>query len=59
MTKYEQAIRELSEKGQLKEYDTINLGCIGYYLNYGTNIIKHNEVPTLTTKGNIAVVIKE
>lgn len=59
MTKYEQAIRELSEKGQLKEYDTINLGNVGYYFNYGTNIIKHNEVPTLTTKGNIAVVIKE
>lgn len=59
MTIQNQAISKLLIEDRLKEYDTINLGCIGYYLNYDTNIIKHNEVPTLTTKGNIAVVIKE
>lgn len=59
MTKYEQAIRNLFEKGQLQEYDTINLGCVGYYLKYGTNIVRHNEVPTLTTKCELAVVVEE
>lgn len=58
MTNREKVIMELSEKGLLKEYDTINLGGIGFYMNYGTNIVKHNIAPTLTTQSNIAVVVK-
>ena len=59
MTLRSKAINKLISEGKLKEYDTINLGCIGYYLNYNTNIVRHNETPTLTTKGNVAVVVNE
>ena len=59
MTIRNQVINKLLVEDKLKEYDTINLGNVGYHLNYGTNIIKHNEVPTLTTKCEIAVVVEE
>ena len=58
MTKQNQAIQKLLNENKLKEYDSINLENIGYYLNYGTNIIKHNEIPTLTTNCAVAVVLK-
>lgn len=59
MTIRNQVINKLLVEDKLKEYDTISLLNINYHLKYGTNIIRHNEVPTLTTKGEIAVVIEE
>lgn len=52
-------IKKMLEDNILKEYDTINLDNINFYVKYGTNIIKHEEVPTLTTKCNVAVVVNE
>lgn len=59
MTTRTKVIQKLIDENKVKEFDTINLGNIGFYLNYGTSIIRHNESPTLTTKGNVAVVISE
>lgn len=59
MTIRRQVINKLLVEDKLKEYDTISLGNINFHLKYGTDIIKHNEVPTLTTKCEVAVVVKE
>lgn len=57
MTLQEQTIMKLLMEGKLKTYDVINLDNINFYLKYGSNIVKHNEVPTLTTNCAVAVVI--
>lgn len=57
MTLQEQTIMKLLMEGKLKTYDAINLDNINFYLKYGSNIVKHNEVPTLTTNCAVAVVI--
>lgn len=59
MTIQDQAIRKMMEENKLKAYDTIDLGSIGFYLNHGTNIIKHGIVPTLRTKSYVAVVVEK
>ena len=59
MTIQNQAINKLLNEYKLEEYYTINLGNANFYLKHGTNIIKYNMSPTLTTKNNIAVVVKE
>ena len=58
MTMQKQVIQKLLDENKLKEYDTINFGSMGFYLKYGTNIVKHNEIPTLTTGCDVAVVLK-
>ena len=59
MTIQEQAINKMIDENKLKPYDTIDLSSIGFYLNYGVNIIKHGIVPTLRTKSYVAVVLEE
>ena len=59
MTKRQQLVNKFLSEGKLKEFDSINLGSVGFHLKYGTNIIKHNEVGTLLTCCNIAVVVGE
>lgn len=59
MTTRTKVIQQMLNDNKVKEFDTINLSCVGFYLNFGTNIVRHNESPTLTTKGNVAVVISE
>ena len=59
MTIREQTLRELYKEGKLKEYDVIDLDNMGYYRKFGTNIIRHNEAPTLLTKNSLVVVVDE
>ena len=59
MTIYNRVIHKLMCENKLEEYDTINLSNANFYLKYNTNIIKHNEVPTLTTGCKVAVVLYE
>lgn len=59
MTIREQVINKLINEGKLKEYNVINLGFSNFYLKYGTNIVRYNELPTLTTQSSIAIVLKE
>ena len=58
MLKY-QVLNKLITENKLKEYDSINLACYGYFFKYNTNIVKHNEIPTLLTKCEVAVVVSE
>lgn len=59
MSKRNEIIKKMLEDNKLNEYDTINLNYINFHLKYGTNVIKHNEVPTLTTNCEVAVVVSE
>lgn len=59
MTRYMEAVNKLLEEGKLKENSTINLNGVGFYFNYGTNIVRDNEIPTLTTRNGIAVVWRD
>ena len=59
MTHQNQTIDKLLDENKLKEFDTIDVGFIGFYRKNGTNIIKHNISPTLITKNTVAVVLKE
>ena len=59
MSKRNEIIKKMLEDNKLNEYDTINLNNINFHLKYGTNVIKHNEVPTLTTNCEVAVVVSE
>ena len=59
MTIREQVLRELYEKGKLKEYDVVDLNYMGYYQKYGTNIIRHNETPTILTKSHLLIMVDE
>lgn len=57
MTKRDEVIIKLFKENKLKEYDVINGDNINFHIVYGTNIVSHNIVPTITTKGNLFVVI--
>lgn len=59
MTLRNKAISKMISDGDLKEYDVINLGYIGFYLKYGRKIVTHNIAPTLITKSDLVVVVKE
>lgn len=50
-------IQKLLLENKLKEYDVINCEMISFHVKYGTNIIRHNEIPTLTTKCDFLVVL--
>lgn len=52
-------VKKMLEDNILKEYDVINLDNIGFHVRFGTKIIKHKEVPTLTTQCSVAVVVNE
>ena len=58
MTIKERVIAKLMSENDLREYDVINFENMNFYLRNGTNILKHNEVPTLLTSCNVAVVVE-
>ena len=59
MTNRQKVLAKFLKEDKLKKYDVINLANINYHIKYGTNIIKNNEVHTLTTKGDFVVVVEE
>ncbi len=59
MINRDKVLTKLLNENKLKEYDTINLNNMGYHLKYGTNIIKNDISPTLTTKSALLVVLYE
>ena len=52
-------LEKISCERDLKEHDVINLAYIGMYEKYKSNVVRHNEVPTLTTKCYDLLVIRE
>ena len=50
-------IQKLLLEGKVKEYDVISADKMTYHTRYGTNIIYHNKIPTLTTKCDFFVVL--
>lgn len=57
MTIRHQVIRKLIRENNLQEYDVINAENINFHVKYGTNLLYHNEVPTLTTKCDLLIVL--
>lgn len=56
MLKY-QVINKFINEEKLKEYSVICADNSSFHVKYGTNIITHNEVPTLTTKCGALLVV--
>lgn len=54
-----QVVSNMLNENKLSLYDTINLNNMNYHIKYGSNIIKNDICPTLTTKSDILVVINE
>lgn len=60
MTNYEQLLLRLMNENKLKEYDVVNLDFGNYCYKHNIDPqIKHNIAPTLTTRCNMFVVLKE
>lgn len=57
MTKRHQVIRKLIRENNLQKYDVINAENINFHIKYGRNLLTHNEVPTLTTKCDLLIVL--
>ena len=60
MTHYYRLLLRIIAENKILPYDTIDLNFAVYCDKHNKMpVIKHNSSPTITTKGNIAVVIEE